>query len=276
MPGSGPRISVALRLPTRLNDHMSDDQVLQDVRNWLNQNGYVLEMEVAQQLLAHCPIVVQGLEYIDPITDKLRETDVYAAWISQDYADHFLELAIECKSTSAPWIAFYGGSRSAQDAIFPFHVTGNSKGCNMCDSFDDFYSLGPGTETQIAYSIMEKKTAKGDRDLARDAVLAVNSAAVSSTLGVESRFGNEPTEDVHRSFMVLPTVVTKSPIFACSLDAVGQVDLSRVDSCWVLSHHEKLDLPIRTLVINYTAFKTFVWELAATCDRLGLLTPPHS
>jgi hypothetical protein len=55
---------------------VSDDEMLEDVRSWLDQHGYVLEMEVAQEFMSHCEYVIQGDQYIDPMTSKLRETDV--------------------------------------------------------------------------------------------------------------------------------------------------------------------------------------------------------
>jgi hypothetical protein len=42
---------------------MSDDELLENVRTWLDQNGYVLEMEVALGLMPHCSYVVQGCKY---------------------------------------------------------------------------------------------------------------------------------------------------------------------------------------------------------------------
>jgi hypothetical protein len=250
---------------------MSDDELMHDVRNWLNQNGYVLEMEVARELMPHCSLVVQGFQFNDPITDKLRETDVFCEWMSTNGdIEHSIEMVIECKSTTAPWIAFYGGSKGFQDAPFPFRMLGEYADCSVCDDIDVLFSLGPGSEAPIAYSILEKKSAKSDRDLAREAVLAVTSTAVSVTRDIENDFEKKQRGQVHVGSTILPVVVTRSPIFACSLDQAGEVNLSRADSCWVHALHEKHDLSIRVLVINYSAFKTLVTELVEICGRLGL------
>ena len=38
---------------------------------------------------------------------------------------------------------------------------------------------------------------------------------------------------VHYSYRVFPVVVTRSPIVSCSLSRRGNVNLSRIDSCWL-------------------------------------------
>ena len=89
----------------RLNSIVSDDEMLQAVQSWLDQHGYVLEMEVARELIPHCSYVVQGSQYIDPVTSKLRETDIFCSWSdAESNADfyHSVDMVIECKSTTAP------------------------------------------------------------------------------------------------------------------------------------------------------------------------------
>ena len=96
-----------------MNEKVTSDKIIQDVRSWLNQHGYVLEMEVAKALIPICSYVEQGEQYIDPITGKLRETDVFCSWRDPKHAPgtfHSLNMIVECKSTNAPWIAFFGGS----------------------------------------------------------------------------------------------------------------------------------------------------------------------
>jgi hypothetical protein len=104
---------------------VSDDEILQDVRTWLNQLGYVLEMEVARELLPCCSYVIQVEQYIDPVTAKLRETDIFCAWSDAEPKQdtyHSINMVIECKSTTAPWIAFFGGSADIWEGGFPYFM----------------------------------------------------------------------------------------------------------------------------------------------------------
>ena len=83
--------------------------MLQDVQSWLDQHGYVLEMEVARELMLHSRNVVQGDQCIDPVTGKLREIDVLCSWGDPTPAKdayHSVQMVVECKNTTAPWVAF--------------------------------------------------------------------------------------------------------------------------------------------------------------------------
>jgi hypothetical protein len=247
-----------------------DETLLRDVQDWLHHNGYVLEMEVARQLLPHCSLVLQGSQYTDPVTGKLREIDVLCAWFRmREENEHRIDMIVECKSTPAPWVAFFGGSKAFQrDAGFPYSLVGEYGDCDVCDGLDDLYDLGPGNQVPIAYSITEKKT-KGDKDLARDAVLAAASAAVSDSRENNKGSTEKSKVEGHRGHIILPVVVTRSPIFACSLDDSGQVNLCRIESCWVVAQHEMHDSSMRVLVMNYSGFGIYVSRLAETCRKLG-------
>ena len=63
----------------------------------------------ARSLLRHEPLALeQGLQYVDKTTGLLRETDVVAHWAVSDDAGgwHYLHVHVECKNTTAPWVAF--------------------------------------------------------------------------------------------------------------------------------------------------------------------------
>lgn len=248
-----------------------NDEMLQDVQSWLSQNGYVLEMEVAQAFLPSCSQVTQGRQYIDPVSNKLRETDVFCCWnVYGSSGPHVVEMAIECKSTTSPWIAFFGASKEANEmARYPSQITAKSPDCRECRELRSFYDIGPGKSTPIAYSITEKKSAKSDKDLARDAVLAVTSAAVGILREVEN---DQPGSTAHYSYRILPVVITKSPIVACSLAGDSEIGLSRINSCWISTFHETRDIgkPILGLVVNHASLGPFAAEVSGICERLGL------
>lgn len=249
---------------------MPDDELLQVVRSWLDQHGYVLEMEVARELMPHCSNVIQGEQFTDPTTGKLRETDVLCAWEDEEHREgvsHVVEMVVECKSTTAPWIAFFGGSTEIDPSLFPYFTSGQWQDCVLCNDLDELYRLGPGDGARTAYAVTEKRNRKSERDHAREAILSVTSASIAEVRQGESFQDASP---VHYSVRVLPLVVTKSPIVSCSLNDDGNVILSRINSCWALSIHEKRDMPVRVLVVTYPAFKNFVAELTAVYSRLGI------
>lgn len=98
----------------------------------------------------------------------------------------------------------------------------------------------------------------------------MTSAATAKVHEAEQEFGDTRRGPAHYGYRILPLVVTKSPIASCSLGESGDAILSLIDSCWISTVHEIRDEPVRSLVINYTAFKTFITELAAIYGRLGI------
>lgn len=89
---------------------MSEDDhaMLTGVRQWLEGGGYVLEMRVARSLARLRLPIEQGYAYTDVDTGKERAGDIGALMDADTLDDywHMLDLVIECKSTTAPWIGF--------------------------------------------------------------------------------------------------------------------------------------------------------------------------
>jgi hypothetical protein len=87
------------------------------IRDWLEKQGYPLEMMVARALQEIDAGISQSPYYIDPETEKPREIDVVARWMkTEKNAGGFLKfelfLFIECKSQQkGPWIVFSNGMR---------------------------------------------------------------------------------------------------------------------------------------------------------------------
>ena len=184
---------------------MSNDKVLEDVRSWLDQHGYVLEMEVARAMIPHCQYVAQGEQYVDPVTGKLRETDVFCSWGTAKRSApgiyHALDMVIECKSTNAPWVAFFGGSKYIESGLFPYLMTGNWSCCHLCDEIEALLlGLGPGIDAPDAYSITEKRSDRSTRDHAREAGLAVTSAAIAKVNNAAERVRQGEPSSVIGSF----------------------------------------------------------------------------
>lgn len=82
--------------------------VEQKITNWLETQGYPLEMHVAKAFQSVQARVIQSEYYVDGLSAETREIDVVASW--QDEFDDILvrvQLVIECKSSKdKPWILF--------------------------------------------------------------------------------------------------------------------------------------------------------------------------
>ena len=88
------------------------------ISNWLEKQGYPLEMFVSQKFRKHNFSVSQSLYYHDDELGKNREIDilahkgvfVYDTFVTIDYV-------IECKSSTKPWLLFSAKKRD------PFDIT---------------------------------------------------------------------------------------------------------------------------------------------------------
>lgn len=79
--------------------------LIDEVRGWLNRQGYPQEMRVAQTLLGMGPGTRPSVNYQDPVSGKYREIDVVADVAFGVQHMLRLQLVIECySSTKAPWL----------------------------------------------------------------------------------------------------------------------------------------------------------------------------
>lgn len=96
-----------------LNDFMNQ------VRKWLETQGYPLELKVAKAFRDADAAVLQSDYYADPETDEQREIDV-RAYYSSETADRDLlrvEFLVECKRVpEKPWVLFASSRRISKRA----------------------------------------------------------------------------------------------------------------------------------------------------------------
>jgi hypothetical protein len=112
---------------------MSED-LKNKIRNWLDGQGYPLEMRVARAFQEVGFSVTSSEYYIDPDEKKPREIDVIASL--QDVIDGVifeLVYTIECKSSKAnPWICFCSATPQTRERSIGFlgrHATLYPKKC---------------------------------------------------------------------------------------------------------------------------------------------------
>jgi hypothetical protein len=83
----------------------------EDIESALNKTGFLLEHRVAQILRNYATVVTIGKAFLDPESGKSREIDVFASLegsidgVEAGNSPHiFVELAIECKNSSGPFV----------------------------------------------------------------------------------------------------------------------------------------------------------------------------
>jgi len=249
-----------------------DADLLVDVRAWLEGRGYVLEMRVAQLLSGRRIEVDQGYAYTDVETKKDREGDI-SALVDIDTEDdhwHMLDLLIECKSTNDPWIGFRGDKWGNGPWTAGSYM---DLDCALCETMlVRFAHLR--RKAAPVYSLTEKRNGT-----AKDHAYEAARQATSAALGKYSESKLDGHEDASIiSILVVPIVVTTSPLVLCSLDENGEVTLESVDRMNVTV--ARLDTPepgadgLEVLVVRERALEALVEDLEHLTDDWRLEVAP--
>ena len=202
-----------------------------ELHAWLNRGGYVLEMEVAAVCARQSPTYLeQGFRFSDPDTGKEREGDVIASFaLEQSLAtEHSLTLIFECKNTTAPWVGFVGRSAGLQAGWVGSR--GYDWTCGECRrvelAVEELFPTSP-----RSYAITEKRS-KNTVDHAWEGV----QQAASALLAISPRDEAEASSHSPAGAMsdIRSLVVTRSPLYTCTLTPDGRPQLQEVPSMNVL------------------------------------------
>ena len=98
------------------------------VRRWLKEQGYPLEMRVADALRRAGFRVRQSAYFSDPDENKPRELDVVASYVWDAAAISWeLVVLVECKSAAEPWVLFTAPSEAGANASYHYWRVAASK-----------------------------------------------------------------------------------------------------------------------------------------------------
>jgi hypothetical protein len=107
-----------------------------DVRKWLNGQGYPLEMRTASAFRQAGFEVRQSTLYRDPETGKSREVDTLA--IDPDVLGILrISFVVECKATTKPWILLCSqNTLDGYNRLFAFAVTSHHARAALVAQFE--------------------------------------------------------------------------------------------------------------------------------------------
>lgn len=261
---------------------MSDEpELTAQVRAWLEQGGYVLEMQVAKMLTVAMPredgsplLIEQGHIYQDPETGKDREGDIHvflpvhqAVPTGQSSGlkikRHLLSLTIECKKSGAPWV-FFVGNHPLQHPWSPRKDF--SRECPICQELERRLSALHPSEATAAYAVTEKRKG-GSKDLAYEAV----QQAASALLGMRDYFSGSQHDENRSTALGHAMVVTTSPIFTATIDSGGGLTLTEQPHTDIFvrrkSVPESQTYGVMVTVVNVASFPDLLADLVAPiCD----------
>jgi hypothetical protein len=213
---------------------MDSEKSLEDkILDWLESQGYPLEMRVASSLTKANFWVRQSQYYLDPETNVSREIDVIAT--KTDILG-FLEIdfLIECKTSSKPWLLFTSEETlNNYNRLFAFGVLSNAAKKVLVDHMFDsitkelfeeqIFSL-PWfkKEGRVAYGMTQAFTSGSD--VAYKASINTLKAALSRKIEIE----NERSRQYPLLF-AFPVIVVEGQLFECYLNQNASIAVQEVE-----------------------------------------------
>lgn len=213
-----------------------ENVVREKVIEWINRSGFPLEMESARAFRNAGFDVRQSASHLDPEEKKGREIDVLAAdpdWLGVVE----IYFVLECKSSDKPWVvlaadnalsnynrahAFSVVSREAKAAIF----SSWRKGGEFKQLLDKSSRCGYGFRQALG----------GQNDKAYSAAISVLKACAG--LVADRHDSNIP-----RYAFAFPVIVVDTPVFECSLNSDGELNLEEVqESEFLFSAHVPFEI----------------------------------
>jgi hypothetical protein len=205
---------------------MSHDKALKEkVFEWLNSQGYPLEMRVASMLRNSGFRVQHSARYTDPETSKSREIDVIATPIADPYGIVDIHFVIECKATSKPWIIFSAEyAREGLNALRTFAITSERAEEFITDHAEALY-------TTLAWVIKKGRVGFSLAQAFSDGHDVTYEAILSAVKASASLYRDNESQGVSKIpfFFAIPVIVTASPLFECYLDNKGNMKVQEIE-----------------------------------------------
>lgn len=205
------------------------------ISNWLKEQGYPLEMAIAQVLHSRAFYVRQSDYYTDPDSGESREIDVIGS--KQWDMDNILcrvSLVIECKtSRDKPWLLFGSDGDPLADRARVVQRSSSLAGKILLSQLRDNPAIAALPLFQVAdihgYGLTQAFTS--GNDAAYKAVMAASKAAHS--IGHAANEVPEPagvlSQRRHYAEILFPTVVVGGKLFRCTMDKqTGNLELKDI------------------------------------------------
>jgi len=218
------------------------------VKEWLEKQGYPLEMRVAAAFREAGFDVRQSTYYIDPETSKAREIDVQAVSVTIiGYLD--IRFFVECKSGDKPWLLL-----CSDDTLRGFNrlraFCGMSEDARKyfatLENWDRLKNTLPWlTKEGVVGAYSMRQAFSGDLDAAYTAAMNVCKAC-------HNHVGNETSRTANLHF-AFPVIVVDQPLIRCMLASDGQIELKEVEQGEFLFTGHPLYTCIRVTTLAHLA-----------------------
>ncbi len=257
-------------------DNAAVDDLKTRVSAWLNKSGFPLEMRVAQAFKDRLASsrewdVETNVSYEDPETGLTRERDLVADTSIDIFAERgvgvSIELFVECKSTSSPWVVLKEEFDDPGKRRPLFRAYGHTSAnlrlqqrdgqlSEFCKTLDKYLAGRIPVVPNPGYGVAEAFKKSNESDVP----YAATQQVLSSMNYTRSDYYGGSDGRLNIVFF-FPVVITTSPLFEATLDrATGEVVTQQVSRTAVLvSHRKALETPVS--LVNDTAIDSLLNDL---------------
>jgi hypothetical protein len=251
------------------------------LKNWLEKQGYPLEMRAAREFQQKRFQVYQSFYYLDPVTRKAREMDILAL-VRKHQEDIDVQAACitQCKSSpDKPWVLFTAPADDNADRYSYYSRIGSRLGIRLLSLIHNHATIPIPPVLQlpsrIGYGVIkgfkESRDSKETSDTAFAAVMSVASAAMARRQLFEDP--NEPPSSV--CDIMFPVIVIDSPLFSCYLAENGTVSLTEIEVGMLQLQHPVGERTAPTLlnIITFPALPMFAQSIS---DLIAFIGESHA
>ncbi|MBI5961841.1 MAG: hypothetical protein HY863_00060 [Chloroflexi bacterium] len=247
--------------------NMSTDDLQKAVHGWLKEQGFPLEMKVANVLSTLGFGIRQGWYFTDPEEGKPREIDILAFCNINTGHPLMLQFIIECKWSKKPFVVFSYSDRTPKSPNpelqqanpvgkqFVNKIVSNGI-INQLSLFSPTSPLGYAmTQAQISMKSTNETGQSSNKDEAFDALMKVAKATYSILQYYTTRSDTVSKEgDAAQyvlAYLAFPMIVVDAPLFDCYLNEKGDAIVTPISQVLVNWSYPLLgNLPIRVCTLD--------------------------
>jgi hypothetical protein len=243
--------------------------ITENVREWLEGEGFPLEMRVAAAFRKTGFDVRQSSFYMDPESGKGREIDVIAT--DPDYIGlveiHFV---VECKSSKKSWVLLTSEDvLSNYNRLFALSILSKDVVESFANRVGELMDLLPWLRKSSRSGYALRHAFAGSHDFAYSAAMSVAKACESLVRPLDTRY-------IAPFILAFPVIVIDTPLFECTLQSDRQLQLDAVSQgefLFVARLPNRFGSCIRVVTEGYV--QTFAQEARNAADQFRAALKPE-
>jgi hypothetical protein len=233
------------------------------IKEWLDKQGYPLEMMVARELFKNGFHSLQSSFYKDPHSEKDREIDVVGqlGFTYKEYTVN-IQLIVECKNNKdKPWITFSSHSHSINKKDFitnrPCSRIGQKYLAYISEKELLTNSVSFRKPDIFSYNVSQAFEKETDRTF---------SATMTLVNAIKYRKEKVNSGFPHYCEIYYPVIVLGGKLFDCSLDDNNEINVTEVSEKILLLKNNMVGT--KNVLIEITTFESFKRRIKAFKEEM--------